>query len=102
MKIEYFCNYDEKTWANEIVIVSQNPDKCEFQLRYDGNEIEVIIGKSAKGNWICIPLMKLGLELSYFKDKFWNKSALSREIDPISSEAISQAIYKLNEARIIV
>lgn len=100
--IEFHCNYNERTWSNEILILSQNPDKCEFQLKYDGNEIEVIVGKSTKGNWICIPLMKLGLELSYFKDKSWNKSALAREIDPISSEAISQAICKLNEAKIIV
>lgn len=76
--IEFLCGCDERTWSNEIVFISQYPDKCEFQLRYDGNEIEVIVGKSTKGNWICIPLMKSGLELAYFKDEFWDKSALSR------------------------
>lgn len=100
--IKYQCRYDEKTWANELRIISQEIEKCEFLLRYDGNEIDVIVGKSKKSNWICIPIMKLGLELSHFNDKFWNKSALRREIDPISSEAITEAVYKLNEAGIIV
>lgn len=99
--IEFLCGCDERTWSNEIVFISQYPDKCEFQLRYDGNEIEVIVGKSTKGNWICIPLMKSGLELAYFKDEF-GTSQRYRGDGPNQQRAISQSIYNLNEARIIV
>lgn len=102
MMFKFTCDYDGIVWNNNIDVISISDYQCEFSLKYNGNHINVIIGKSRLTNWLCVPLMKIGLELSYFNDVFWNRSNLLRETDEITSEAIVQAIKILWEKKIIV
>ncbi len=101
MMISFKCEYDGIVWQNNLELISITDSQCEFSLKYNGNHVNVLIGKSRLTNWICVPLMKIGLELSYFNDVFWNRSNLLRETDQITSEAISQAIKILWEKKII-
>lgn len=100
--LNFSCDYEVIVWQNDIEEISINDIQCEFSLKYNGNQITVLIGKSKLTNWLCVPLMKIGLELSYFNDDFWNRSNLLRETDQITSEALAQAMKILWEKKIIV
>ena len=62
-------------WGGTLrIIKTGNP--CEAEVSARGSRFHLIAGKHAYGNYICIPNLNIGTELSSMKDSFWNQERL--------------------------
>lgn len=54
--------------------------------------INVILGKTAYGNFACIPDFNAGCHLSNLKDRFWNAERLCEVIGKIDGITVAYAL----------
>lgn len=70
-------------------------------VEYDGFSYSVIFGKYLNGGFCSIPNMKVGCELSFFDDVFWNTESLYSVLkSKKAAKAIAMAIAESGQAKI--
>ncbi len=96
----YQCNVNHscgpKIWSGEICIRSHSPFHKEAVITARGTRFHVIIGSYEYGNYLCVPNMNFGCELSVLSDTFWNAEQISKHLgNPVDVESLVSAIKTL-------
>ena len=87
------CNPNKKcgkeTWAGNIRLLVHSSFHYEAVITARGTSFHVITGKYQNGNYLCVPNMNFGCELSHLSDTFWNTEKISQHItNPIDVESL--------------
>lgn len=95
------CNKDKtcgkKTWKGEIILLVRTPFHYEAVITARDTSFHVIVGKYRNGNYLCVPNMNFGCELSRFSDTFWNAEKIRKHLDnPIDVESLVSGIKALS------
>lgn len=83
-------NYDLKS--------TDNVEVKEFMIESDGYKIIGFIGKGNYFNWLTLPQLGIGMELSRLDDVFWNREQFSKSIeDPVLIDLFMDVLSELAE-----
>lgn len=75
-----------------------NVEVKEFMIESDGYKFIGFIGKGNHFNWLSLPQLGIGLELSRFDDVFWNREQFSKPIeDPVLIDLFMDVLSELSE-----
>ena len=86
----------KKIWTGEIRLLVHTPCHYEAVINARGASFHVIAGKYQNGNYLCVPNMDLGCELSHFSDTFWNAERIRQHLDnPVDVESLVCGIKAL-------
>ena len=86
----------KKIWTGEIRLLVHPPCHYEAVITARGTSFHVIAGKYQNGNYLCVPNMDLGCELSHFSDTFWNAERIRQHLDnPVDVESLVCGIKAL-------
>ncbi|MDD5936362.1 MAG: hypothetical protein PUC65_12525 [Clostridiales bacterium] len=87
----------KKPWSGEILILSQSSYHKEAVITARGTYFHIITGHYQCGNYLCVPNMDFGCELSYRSDTFWNAERISRHLEnPVDVETLVSGIKALD------
>ena len=79
----------KKIWTGEIRLLVHTPCHYEAVITARGTSFHVIAGKYQNGNYLCVPNMDLGCELSHFSDTFWNAERIRQHLaNPVDVESL--------------
>ncbi len=70
---------EKKYWESEIEWLLKKEDGWEGIIRGRGSSMFFIIGKSDRGNYICLPEWGIGSDLASLSDTFWNGERLQQK-----------------------
>ena len=86
----------KKIWTGEIRLLVHTPCHYEAVITARGTSFHVIAGKYQNGNYLCVPNMDLGCELSHFSDTFYNAERIRQHLDnPVDVESLVCGIKAL-------
>ena len=87
----------KKTWTGEIRLLAHSSFHYEAVITARDTYFHVIAGKYQHGNYLCVPNMDFGCELSYFSDTFWNAERIRQHLDsPVDVESLVCGIKALS------
>ena len=87
----------KKTWTGEIQLLVHTPSHYEAVITARGTSFHVIAGKYQHGNYLCVPNMDFGCELSHFSDTYWNAERIHQHLDnPVDVESLVCGIKALS------
>lgn len=94
------CNLNKKCgkniWSGDIQVLVHTSFYYEAVITARGTSFHVIVGKYQNGNYLCVPNMNFGCELSHFSDTFWNSERIRQHIDnPVDVESLVCGISAL-------
>ena len=94
------CNPNQKcedsTWSGELRLLIHTPFHYEAVITARGTSFHVIAGKYQNGNYLCVPNMDFGCELSHFSDTFWNSEKIRQHLNnPVDVESLVCGIKAL-------
>ncbi len=86
----------KKIWSGELTILSRSPYHKEAVITARGTRFHIITGSYKYGNYLCVPNMDFGCELSFLSDTFWNAEKISQHLDnPFDVESLVSGIKAL-------
>ena len=86
----------KKIGTGEIRLLVHTPCHYEAVITARGTSFHVIAGKYQNGNYLCVPNMDLGCELSHFSDTFWNAERIRQHLgNPVDVESLVCGIKAL-------
>ena len=81
-----------------IRLLQMDCEPYEAFIEMDGHSYHVIFGHQINGNFLCVPGMHLGVELSGLGDYLWNKeSLLKAKVSKNWAEAFAQGLVELEK-----
>lgn len=94
-------NVGKKPWTGEIRLPAHTTFHYEAIITARNTSFHVIAGKYQNGNYLCVPNMNFGCELSCLSDTFWNAERISQHLDnPVDVESLVcgiKALHKFDE-----
>lgn len=88
---------EEKEWIIRIDRLFKTKTGFEASITADNWQFHIIVGKFQFGNYLCIPNWKVGVELSSWKDTFWNLEQLASVLKRKNAISIVTAIKYIAE-----
>ena len=86
----------KKTWTGKIQLLVHTSFHYEAVITARDTSFHVIAGKYQNGNYLCVPNMNFGCELSHFSDTFWNAEKIRQHLDnPVDVESLVCGISAL-------
>ena len=86
----------KKTWTGDIRLLVYTYFHYEAVITARGTSFHVIAGEYQNGNYLCVPNMDLGCELSHFSDTFWNAERIRQHLgNPVDVESLVCGIKAL-------
>jgi hypothetical protein len=61
------------------------------------SSIMVLLGKTSRGNFACMPDYGVGCHLVELKNKFWNTEKLTSVMGKVDGVTVASALFKLSE-----
>ena len=94
------CNVNHtcgnEVWFGEIHMLSSSPFHKEAIITAMGTRFHIITGSYKFGNYLCVPNMDFGCELSFPSDTFWNSEKISGHLsNPVDVESLVSGIKML-------
>ena len=86
---EFGCN---ESWPGELEILTTKSEFLEVFIRGCDSAFRIVIGKCSTGNYMCIPSVGVGCELSDLSDLFWNTQRISEVMNIIDAVTIASAL----------
>lgn len=83
------------TWTGSLSLIRQAPLFYEAVVEARGTCFHLIAGSYQNGNYLCIPNLGFGCDLSQFTDTFWNREQISRYFNKVDAESLVSAIAQL-------
>lgn len=88
---------DPKIWTGELHILAHSPYHKEAVITARGTRFHIITGSYENGNYLCVPNMDFGCELSFLSDTFWNTERISKHLlNPVDVESLVAGIKTLD------
>ena len=81
----------EESWDGDIVYLENCTNWIQMNIQ-SRSSLDVIIGCSKYGNYVCVPNFEVGCYLSSFDDLFYNTEKLSRLLGEIDGITVATAI----------
>ena len=86
----------KKIWFGEICLLAHSPYHKEAVITARGTRFHVIAGSYEYGNYLCVPNLDFGCELSLLSDTFWNAEKISKHLDnPVDVESLVAGLKTL-------
>lgn len=94
------CNYEDDNheihkWFAEIKRIEKYKNYQLIRVEGKGSAIDILVGRTASYNWICLPEMEVASQLSDWSDTFWNWEKLSRLVSPCDAITITNVLATL-------
>ena len=87
----------KKTWTGDIRLLVYTSFHYEAVITARGTSFHVIAGEYQNGNYLCVPNMDFGCELSHFSETFWNAERIRQHLDnPVDVESLVCGIKALS------
>lgn len=83
---------ENKYWKGYIVSYEKRDDGFEAEISGRGSSFYLIVGKSERDNYLCIPTWRVGSELANYNDTFWNLEQLKRQLSVVDSITVVNGI----------
>lgn len=83
------------SWTGIIELVRKTPDGYEAVATARGTTFIIIAGSYQNGNYLCVPNLNFGCELSRYDDVFWNSEKISCHLNRTDTESLVCAIKQL-------
>lgn len=97
--MEYTCKMNGRgqstSWTGEVRILSCRNGQCEAEIEGRGSYFHIIAGRHKYGNYLCIPNIDVGCELSRFGDLFWNTERLSLHMRKVDAVTIATGVAEI-------
>ena len=93
----YATRKTDQEWTGEISYLKTSNGCIEMNVTGRGSSFHIIIGRSNRGNYICIPQWKVGCELASFSDYFWNQERLTQQLGNVDAITVATAIKEANQ-----
>ena len=90
---------DLSVWTGEIRSAEIADEQVDADVAARGSSFRMIVGRSMRGNYLCIPDWNIGIELANWDDYFWNYERLTEaypKLNRIDATSIISAIYELS------
>ena len=105
--MKFQCNTNHslgnRSWSGEIQLLRQTLSIKEAVITSRGTRFHVITGNYQYGNFLCVPNMDFGCELSYLSDTFWNRERIAKHLDnPYDVESLVCGIKALGSLDSII
>ncbi len=81
----------KEKWYGKIINYKDGKEILEMCVE-SRSSLHIIIGKTAFGNFVCIPNYNVGCYLSRFNDLFWNSEKLSELMGEVDGVTAATAI----------
>lgn len=98
MGITFSCKMDLENkvekWNGKIAAIENYGSHYEIRIE-SRSGITVLVGKSAFGNFACIPDFNVGCYLANLKDKFWNSERLCAVLGNIDGITVASALQTI-------
>lgn len=86
----------KKSWSGELTLLVKTAHHNEAIITSRGTRFHIITGKYQNGNYLCVPNMDFGCELSHLSDTFWNAERIRSHLEnPIDVESLVCGIKAL-------
>ena len=73
-----------------------------YEILIEGrSSIYVLLGKTSRGGFACMPDFGAGCHLVRLTDKFWNKEKLVHVLGAVDGAAVAEALYSLGKRGVI-
>lgn len=98
MEFECINKYKTKTerWKGRINSLKIYDEYYEFWIE-SRSSIHVIIGKTTRGRFACMPDYDAGCHLSNFLDEFWNREKLVRVLGKVDGITVASAVVAIGK-----
>lgn len=94
-KCEATIGNEKETWNGTIEKLINYGSHYEIFI-VSRSSILVIIGKTSRGGFACIPDFGIGCHLVKLKDYFWNTEQLVLKLGKVDGITVSTALYNLS------
>ena len=98
MEFDCINKYKTKTehWKGQIKSLQIYENYFEFWIE-SRSSIHVIIGKTTRGGFACMPDFGAGCHLTDFLDEFWNREKLVRVLGKVDGITVASAIVTIGK-----
>lgn len=98
--MEFTCRINiedspDEIWHGKIISYNLHEDNLKLYIE-SRSLIHVIIGKTAFGNYACIPNFEIGCYLSDLTDLFWDSEKLCSLLGEADGVTVATAIQYVN------
>lgn len=97
MKFNYTVKNIDRTKIFEDNVEILKIYRDHFELYIENAGIHLLIGKTTRGNFACLPDLKIGCHLVPIVNKYWNYEMLLKTLGTENGLAVYSAITKLSE-----
>lgn len=98
--MEFECINKNKTrterWKGRINSLKIYDRYYEFWIE-SRSSIHVIIGKTTRGGFACMPDFDAGCHLANFLDEFWNREKLVRVLGKVDGITVASAVVAIGK-----
>lgn len=98
--MEFFCVDKNKrkaeSWKGVIKSLRANAGYYEFWIE-SRSSIHVIIGKTERGGFACMPDFGAGCHLVGFLDEFWNREKLVQVLGKVDGITVASAVAAIGK-----
>lgn len=98
--MEFECIDKHKTrtdrWKGRISSLRVNEDYYEFWIE-SRSSIFVVIGKTSRGGFACMPDYNAGCHIVDFLDEFWNREKLTRVLGKVDGITVASAVAAIGK-----
>lgn len=84
----------------ELLQISQEP--YEAIVNAEGYSFHILFGSKTGGNFLCIPGWRMGCELSYLSDIFWNQHSILGDDQRFVYENATAVAYALKKLKDVI
>ena len=82
-------------WNGLILGLREYASHCEFRIE-SRSGIMVVIGKTVRGGFACMPDFGAGCHIVGLNDRFWNTEQLTRVLGEVDGITVASALYTLS------
>ncbi|HAO52753.1 TPA: hypothetical protein DCQ85_04815 [Candidatus Magasanikbacteria bacterium] len=88
---------EKSKWSGQITDFKKQNSCYEFWI-ISRSSIMVIMGRTSRGAFICMPDFRVGCHLVALKDKFWNTEQLVEVLGKVDGTTVATALFKLADS----
>lgn len=91
-------NCTEK-WQGRIKKLIDHGSHCEIFIE-SRSSLLLLVGKSSRGGFACMPNFGVGCDLTNLQDKFWNTERLVSVLGTVDGITAATALYHLRNSNL--
>jgi hypothetical protein len=94
--MNFKCTLNNEFWYGNITSLKDYGKHFEIFIQ-SRSSIMVIVGKTSRGLFACMPDYETGCHLVNLSDKYWNTERLSEVLGKIDGITVANALFSITE-----